>query len=1229
MAVTKIRGNTQIMANTITNTEINDSASIALTKTDLNANSNKIINISNGTDNGDAVNLSQLLDVSTAGKAWKEVIFSNEQLVNGAGGGIFSAQALKLSSNLIQDDIIYLNDGTNTETFTFGAGTSEISIGVDIDATLANLETAIDAGAIAISAVTGSLSTIDDTNNVIIIWQDAIGEDTKLYVNDADTATRVLIAPTSLLNMYEADSDDMTAAPTSLPGATNFGFSRLKAELVDNETHMCRECDASFTWDADGEVWNLSGAVSIPYASKTEWGKVKIDNGLDVTTGVISVDAVANQGIVVAEAGVGVDYDNTTIGIVGNKLAVKASGIANSHIANSTITMTGDSGTQAVDLGDTFNIAGGSGITTTVSGDEVTVAGDDAAADGSTKGVATFLAADFDAASGVVSLDNTVAKTLSGDTGSASATTHNIQIAGTDAQGIDTSATGSVVTVTAKDATAAQKGVASFSSDNFLATSGAITIKDGGVANVELDNSTITMTGDSGTQAVDLGDTFNTAGGSGITTTVSGDEITIAGDDAAADGSTKGVATFLAEDFDAASGVISLDTTVAKTLAGDTGTASFSTHSATIAGTDAQGIDTSATGTTVTITAKDATDSQKGVAKYSSDHFTVTSGNVVLATDGIDDTLIDWGVGSNQVNAADVPIIDTNTKFTATDVEAALEEVYDTQAAKYVFKTISVSGQSDVVADTVSDTLTLAAGNDIVITTDAGTDTVTISATDTIDDLTGSLGVQRVDDDFRADYDANAGLTLNGNDLQVNLDAAGGLEFNSSSGIRLEAAVAGVGLSHTNGVLAVVVDDASIYIDGDTVKVKADGILDSHINWGTGATEVDLDDVPDGATNGKVLLTSLTGSEVVKLTDASGDDMTVALGSGNRVLTLNENLTLGDGQNLTLTANGGEAASLNIDTQAAARTLDMSENLAIMDGQDIELKGAGGEKAQLAIDTQNAERTLEMNENLTIGNGADVTITAVGAARTLTMNESLTVGDGNDGTITYSAASKTITIEDDSIINQDLSTDSTVATFATCTTTLSKSTTFDTNVAAAGVTLVGTTLSADGTDANIDVNITPKGTGTVNIDNLGLDGNTIVSNDANGDINLTPNGTGEVNITKVDIDDGTMDSVVLGGCTIATTDINVTGQTFTINLGGGTAAIQRIVKREIPNEATNGAVTDFSVDYTPISGSEDVFLNGILQNASGNDYTLTAGKVCFGTAPLTNDVVLISYLASN
>jgi hypothetical protein len=46
-----------------------------------------------------------------------------------------------------------------------------------------------------------------------------------------------------------------------------------------------------------------------------------------------------------------------------------------------------------------------------------------------------------------------------------------------------------------------------------------------------------------------------------------------------------------------------------------------------------------------------------------------------------------------------------------------------------LFSTIAVSGQSSVVADATSDTLTLVAGSNVTITTNAATDTITISAT--------------------------------------------------------------------------------------------------------------------------------------------------------------------------------------------------------------------------------------------------------------------------------------------------------------------------------------------------------------------------------------------------------------------------------------------------------------------------------------------------------------------
>jgi hypothetical protein len=52
-----------------------------------------------------------------------------------------------------------------------------------------------------------------------------------------------------------------------------------------------------------------------------------------------------------------------------------------------------------------------------------------------------------------------------------------------------------------------------------------------------------------------------------------------------------------------------------------------------------------------------------------------------------------------------------------------------------------VSGQSDVVADSSADTLTIAAGTGITITTNATTDTVTIANSATITNTAGSSGV--------------------------------------------------------------------------------------------------------------------------------------------------------------------------------------------------------------------------------------------------------------------------------------------------------------------------------------------------------------------------------------------------------------------------------------------------------------------------------------------------------
>jgi len=84
------------------------------------------------------------------------------------------------------------------------------------------------------------------------------------------------------------------------------------------------------------------------------------------------------------------------------------------------------------------------------------------------------------------------------------------------------------------------------------------------------------------------------------------------------------------------------------------------------------------------------------------------------------------------------------------------------------FKTIAVSGQSDIVADSGTDTLNVAAGSNVTLTTNAATDTLTIGST-------SSGGVVTVE---RNNYTANGSTTAFGvsstiaseNNIQIYLD---------------------------------------------------------------------------------------------------------------------------------------------------------------------------------------------------------------------------------------------------------------------------------------------------------------------------------------------------------------------------------------------------------------------------------------------------------------------------
>lgn len=62
--------------------------------------------------------------------------------------------------------------------------------------------------------------------------------------------------------------------------------------------------------------------------------------------------------------------------------------------------------------------------------------------------------------------------------------------------------------------------------------------------------------------------------------------------------------------------------------------------------------------------------------------------------------------------------------------------------------------------------------------------------------------------------------------------------------IRIASSAAGDGLGFAAGVLNVNVDNSSVEINADTLRVKADGINDTHIDFGTGVNQVSAGDIP-------------------------------------------------------------------------------------------------------------------------------------------------------------------------------------------------------------------------------------------------------------------------------------------------------------------------------------------------------------------------------------------------
>ena len=370
------------------------------------------------------------------------------------------------------------------------------------------------------------------------------------------------------------------------------------------------------------------------------------------------------------------------------------------------------------------------------------------------------------------------------------------------------------------------------------------------------------------------------------------------------------------------------------------------------------------------------------------------------------------------------------------------------------FSTIAVAGQSNVVADSSSDTLTLSAGSGIAITTTAGTDTIGVAVDSTVVTLTGSQTLTSktltspVLGGITTSASGNVVFKPATNILEVQGDGAsvdGQIQLNchvNSHGQKIasqphsQAATnklllpGGTTIGNADAVL--VSDTGTQTLSNKTISLANNTVSGTLAQFNTAVTDADLATIAGSET-----LTNKTLTSPV-LNTATADNLTLtgtltanaAVGSAGQVLK-----STGTGVQWANESGGSSFSTITVAGQSNVVADSASDTLTLVAGSNVTLTtdattdtitisatgGGGGSSnsfATIAVSGQSSVVADSSTDTLTLVAGSGISITTDATTDTLTITNT---GGGGGGVASDSF--KTISVYGQSNVVADSSTD--------------------------------------------------------------------------------------------------------------------------------------------------------------------------------------------------------------